>query len=441
MPSLITRRGPARRSIGSFLIGTTVLSSTWTGVKVGGLNLCDTVLICALGVILLEAAVGKRRLPISWWMFWPTSTAVFVLAVHEIIIGTPDTNLANFAGTSTGYSALENQGGGIIFVARLALATSAFAIALASEISFGGRKRAVLVAKLWVLGAAASAWIAVLDTTGLTSVQEYTYHFVSPDRAVGLAFHPNSFAQSLALTLPVAAYFATRSERAVERLGWLLCVSVSVVGLVLANSRGGLLVGLVALVCALTATAISSTRGRVIIFVLALPIALASATIVQWLRANTRLGGSAGTAMSDAGRSDYLSSGIAQFLAHPLFGVGVGAGDGVAVPVALAASGGLILLIGYYAFFSGLRPQLARARVDPFIASCSVSVFALLTMGLVNNSVNERFDFIVVIIASVIPSSAIVATEPTQGPAFYPKEPRPLSNAAFEEDTQSGGGS
>jgi len=404
----------SRLSLTSLIIWAAVLTSPWTGVKVAGLNVCDLLIVLAFVPLTLDALARKRVVLLRWWMFMPTLGALFILGIDVIIRNLSLGQQLESSGNVSGSTAAGDTGGGAIFVARIALATLAIAILVASEVATYGSQRGVTLLRAWTLGISVSAFATITDTYGLTNVAEYTFHQVSDFRAFGLAFHPNSLAQTIALGLPLMLLFAVRSERLILKLFWIAGIIAGLSSLLLANSRGGLAVGFIGLIVSVLLL-IQRTKARrwgpPLILLAAIPLYFAA----TWLVDNTRLGGSGGANLSDVGRSAYIDQGLKLFSESPIVGVGLGLGSGVSVPVLVMSSGGILFLLFYYLFiFVGWKDLFLNAK-DLFYALCFVSVTALIVIGFLNNSVNERYDFVVVAVCA-----AMIASVPKEGDRVTP---------------------
>ena len=387
----------------SVLILASVVTSTWTGVKAFGINVCDLLFVVAGVLVLIESGLGGRKLLLRWWMVMPSFAALFIFAFDVIARGsTSNPVVAATTEYVSGHSAFGDQEGGGLFAARVAIATLLVAILVGSELATFGRERGIAIAKWWSLGIALSSLLAVTDSLGLTSASDFTFHQLSEGRALGLAFQPNSLAQTIAIGLPVLAYFASTARTPVHRAAWILLIGFSVTALVLTNSRGGLIVGLIALLlCTVIMAARGGRRGKLALFGLAIPSALGVFLLADWLTDNTRLGGGGGASLSDAGRWELVDAGVTAFLSNPILGAGFGNGAGVLVPLLLASSGGVVLLLGYYSFiFATYFAVFRSARSDYFLCLAFISISALLAMGLFNNSVNERYNFVIVAVAA-----------------------------------------
>lgn len=237
-----------------------------------------------------------------------------------------------------------------------------------------------------------SGLVAATDHSGLTSVRAHLFAAIT-ERSVGLATHPNSLAMSLSMALPVLMYFAF-SEPPVVRILSGAAILISAWGLVLADSRAGLIAG--ALGVFIYAARIFRHKGhwtQVVLFGSA--AALAYLTIVgpEGLLSSTRFGAAAATGVheSNSARLNYLNDAMSKFWDAPFVGVGIGLGSGVSVPFLLASSGGILLLAAYMWLIAGsMRANLACPRTGMSWAILA-SGAAMLAEQVLNNGVAERF--------------------------------------------------
>jgi hypothetical protein len=382
-----TIAGSRRWPLGSTLITLAALTSPWTGIRIGTFGLTDFVLVAAALVVSIEHFARLRRLQISLWMVLPTAAA-FIL----------------FAGTNLLGSRIIGGDGdsGATFIWRTFLGLTLIAVFSVSEVQSFGKFGAHRLIYAWAIGVAVSAGVAVLDSTGATSFYLLVEHLESP-RSVGLANHPNSLAQSLVLALPVLILAsANTSNGRRQRTLWVVAIGVVGVASFLANSRGGLLVGLMAAAVSIAVILWKSGARWFLPSVIVLVPAIAFPFLDSALRSTRLADGSA--AESDSLRLAYLREGWDAFLSSPIFGSGLQTGAGVMVPLYLASLGGVVLLFGYYIFIGQNVVRMRRALDDPTVRACFLSGLALLAMGLVNNSINERFDYWVICVGAALAS-------------------------------------
>jgi len=398
-------RPPRLDATGVLLIGA-VASAPWTGVKFLGLPVADVLLLGATATALASVLVGRRSLQVRPWTTLPAAAAFAILAVN-VILGSQSllTSLLS-TGTSSNDSIFVGQGGGLLFVLRTTFATLVMFVLVESEIRRRGSNGGTKLLEAFVWGTAVSASVAVYtEITGKVILE--AGDLIAEQRAWGLAFHPNSLGQSLALAIPAIFCIAAVKPRGPLRgvvsggliglFGW---------GLVLADSRGALAIAS-AMIALLVFVALYRATGAA--WVVPAGIFLGIGLVAVWpsLIAGTRLaqGGLLGLTDTDEGRREQLQLAWQLFAQNPFVGVGPGQGTGVMVPAYLLSSGGLVLFLAFCAFiWIGFRAQWRLTSPYPR-AYTSSAIATLVLMGLPNNSVNERFDYVTF---SVVVASALV---------------------------------
>ncbi|WP_106214999.1 O-antigen ligase family protein [Glaciihabitans tibetensis] len=368
------------RNLGSSFVLAAALTSSWTGVRYAEVGLSDVLLALALLVFLVQSGLGFRRLRIPLWYFAPPLIALVVLGVGTIFLGS------------------DGAADGLTFVLRLFLSMTVVATLVSSEGDTFGANQTVRVLRFWAFGVALAGLAAITDLVGLTDFSVVISRSTG-ERATGLAFHPNSLAFSLTLAIPVLGYLVSRSHTKLGALLWLGVVVVCAVSLYLADSRAGLVVGY----CALIATGlilINSTRSRWALAPVGLLSIPAYILFVAPFLSTTRLSGDAGTAQSNAGRTEFANEAFRSFAANPLVGSGFGGGAGVAVPLVLASSGGIALILAYYVFIARVAKTIASGERGPARSLFLLSALSVLVFGFLNNGVSERFIFWPILIAA-----------------------------------------
>lgn len=377
---------------GSVLVLLAAFSSPWTGIRLGGLGLTDYLLAAAALVVLLEHFCRLRRLTVAAWMVAPTVTA-FLLWTAQTLSGTPTGIDDDGAGT------------GITFLLRTFLGLTLVAVLTVSEVETFGSARGRSLLGSWASGAIASAGVAISDSSGLTSFYSLVEH-VESARSVGLANHPNSLAQSLVLVLPIVILTTASARSRSVRVFAIVSVIVISYGLFLANSRGGLLVGLLIGAGSIAVLAWRSGARRFIPSIIVLVPVLLSPFLLDFLETTRLAAGSASE--SDALRLSFLQQGWQSFAGSPIVGSALEAGSGVMVPLYLASLGGIALLIAYYWYIGRNLVVMVKTGKRSVVTDCLLSGLALVGMGLVNNSLNERFDYWSICVGASI---AILATQ------------------------------
>ncbi|QTG79518.1 O-antigen ligase family protein [Arthrobacter crystallopoietes] len=393
--------------LSSSLILLAATTSTWTGIKVLEITLCDVLLAGALIVGFFEYLARSRTFSIPFWILSLPIALMVVFAVHAlsgrlttsvVAIDSPATNDGSISGV-------------IVHCVRFVIATSIIGVLIRSEVVTHGSLRGKSLMQALMLGSFGSSLVAVLAELGL-SFDAANYQIES-ERASGLAFHPNSLALATVISIPLLGYFSLSSNsRGWKKFFWRFALIVNLFALFYADSRGGLVVGFIVLIATGLFLMLSKRRMHWIPPV-ALLASLLVASVAGPVISNTRLAASdAGAAQSSAGRSQFLSDGLDQFASSPLFGVGLASGSSVVVPVVLAASGGLVLVVAYAIFVAVPLRQMWASRNDSLIAACLISAIAFLAMGIFNNSFAERFDYWALLCGASLASATRLVKRP-----------------------------
>lgn len=372
-----------------------VFVAPWTGIKVLGLPPSDLLFVGALGLLVLYVVRGRRKVPIRPWTFAPAVVGFLILG-YDFFTNRSALVITLTSGGDDGTGAIfAGQTGAVLFLARTFLATTVIFILIEAEVVRYSTVGARRVIGAFVAGVLVSVLAAIYtDRTG----HEF-FATVNVDlevRSVGLAFHPNSFGQSLAIALPAIACGA-----ALWRPSWVRTVAVAtsyalvIYGLFLADSRGAIAVGGLLMALCLGVFLVRWGRGRWLI-PLGILTAIGAAVVVPGIVSETRLarGGLLGITDDDQLRGELLADGARQFFSNPFLGVGIGKGSGVMVPMLILASGGVVLFLAFTYFVGrALYAQVVHQSPVPR-AFGVVGVLAVVLMGLPNNSVNERFDYV-----------------------------------------------
>ncbi len=191
-------------------------------------------------------------------------------------------------------------------------------------------------------------------------------------------------------------YLATSARTLIAILWWLGVLTSCICGLVLADSRSGLLVTIPAVAMAIVLMIVRS-RLRIMSGPILLAAGILAYTFIPDAVSETRL--VQGSAQSDAGRTVFNDNALTTFFASPIFGGGFGAQAGVAVPLMVLSAGGMVLFIGYYAFVLRPIPSLWRARRDRMAQTGLLCVLVFLGFGLLNPVFAERATFWPILVA------------------------------------------
>jgi hypothetical protein len=371
-----------RPGIASTLILAAALTAPWTGARWNNVGLCDAFLLLAIFALVFERLSSRREIVLFSWYLAPFAAALFILVVDVA---------TNRSSLPVSLSSLLTESGGGTFAFRLAIATAVVAIAISSETWTFGRRSAWRILKVWAVGCIVGGAAALSDRWGLTDFSLLVTQ-ATGERSSGLAFHPNSLAFSLSLSIPIAALLCKTAQSRAEKVMWAIGLAVAAVGLYQADSRAGLIVGYGSLAAVLALT-IWQSRVRWTLLPLGLLSIPMYITYLAPLLATTRLVGDAGTAQSNQGRMDFAANAFQSFASSPILGAGLENASGVAVPLVIMSAGGLALLLPYYFFYIRATVAIVRQPDNPYRAYFLIYVSCLLLFGILNNGFSERFMF------------------------------------------------
>jgi hypothetical protein len=376
-------------------------TASWSAVSISGFNVVDWLLAAALFFALCARVAQRRTIQVSFWMV-AAPLAAFIVETAAVLSQRAD----DF-----------NR----VMVLRVFLATTVIAILVQVFATSNRREMLIRLLGWWGAGIALSAAFAVLVANGMLSLEGVLTQ-ATGYRLSGLAAHPNGLAFSLCIAFPVLIYLVRYAKRFAFRLFWLGALAVSLWALFLSDSRSGLLVGLVSMGVSIVAN-IGSTRGRLLLIPLLVLAGALAATVLPGLLAGTRL--VTGAPMSDAARTLYNSQAIDQFLVSPIVGGGFSALGGVAVPLQVISTGGIIFVLGYYAFLLHPLLPLWRGRTRLISVTGLLVILTLLAFGVFNPIILERAAFWPALIALFyVRSTARTPAEKAPWAAARPRRDR-----------------
>jgi hypothetical protein len=370
------------------LLSCAALTSSWTGFRIVGLNLADFFLIGALIYSLAIGSFGRTRLPVPWQFLVLPAVILLLMTRDALFYDRLPFQAITAAQYTTGDALGQTVGGSGTFLIRVVLSWTAVGIAVGA---FRQSQRHLLaIAGVWVAGTAVSVGWAVAQTTLALPDLPFVYHIDSATRAVGLANHPNSLAETIGTALPLAVYCAIgpRANAFRRIVGFVLLIAATW-ALFLSGSRAGLAVGVFALALSVVIRLIWSGKG-----VWGVPLGLLTVVGgIVWLPrvwATTRF--SQGSAqISDSERVDALKQGLSLFAQHPLGGSGLSIWLGEMVPLILLAGGGAILFFAFYSSIMSVFVRLWSGRRNEFMMQLVCSCAVVLVFGLLNNGLVERY--------------------------------------------------
>ncbi len=376
------------------LTSAAVISITWNGFRSGGTSPPDLLLLAALFGVGYCWFQDTISVPLPGWLLGAAGImfASQLLNQFFLVPNPPQDPPPSFT----------PPGPAIVTMLRFELAFLIVPVVIGAVAS--SWRRANLFANLWLFSATISAAIGTFDRfTGAGVGQSITGVIVNDgSRVAGLTIHPNTFALTCAMTLPIALLRAVQfrgpGRAAAITASVLLCGGVLVSG-----SR----VGLFSLVLAvgLTALLIPKLRARIVVIGLAAAvlIVVVAPTNNPLLEGISRLSGGGDSSAATGQRSDQFHESLHIALAHPVTGIGYTVvADAHSLPLQFwetAGFLGILALILYSAgtFLTGWRlyrdPGLPRGS-PPFVGAVMISFAVWLIAGLGQNEIADRYIFV-----------------------------------------------
>jgi O-antigen ligase len=266
-------------------------------------------------------------------------------------------------------------------------------------------QRVNLLANLWLVSATVSAMIATFDGfTGAGLGTSITGVDVNEgSRAAGLAIHPNTFALTCAMTLPVALLRAFEF-RGLWRAGAIVAALFLCSGVLVSGSR----VGLVSLVVAigLTALLIPKLRPRIVVIGLTgiVLMLLVAPTNNPLLEGIDRLSGGGDSSEANGQRSDQFHESLGIALDHPVTGIGFQVvADAHSLPLQFWETAGFLGIAALILYATGViqtglrlyRDPQGLPRGSPLLAAVLTICFAVwLIAGLLQNEIADRYIYV-----------------------------------------------
>ncbi len=383
-----TRDAP---SLDTTLVYAAAFTSSWNGVRIGGINLTDLLIVTAVLAVASAAIRNRRRLPTCLW----TLPLLFLLVCSELVRSAATGNSLVSAGVIGEWRSANAIGqdyqGPLVTVTRLAISLFAvtFIVVGVSESKTAGNVIVKKIVAWWLAGIVASGSFAVVATFAPQLNDLPFRHRLYTDRVSGLTGHPNHLGMALAIALPLLIYTVV-SGRGLGRRIAILSVPVVAYALLLTGSRLAF-AGAAVLATGTGVYFIFKTRSIPVSVLLVAPFAavLASAAIPAAL-SRTRFG-TENAALSNEGKIDSLREAWEHFSSSPVVGIGLIPEAFTSSTVTLAAYGGLVLVIAYY--LTLIYPIIVRPRpLDGMLAPILViTAIGVLLYGLAGNLWLDRF--------------------------------------------------
>jgi O-antigen ligase len=422
------------------LTGLAVATITWNGFRSGGTSPPDLLLIAAAMGIAYCWSQDTIRVPLPGWLVGAAGILLVSQLLNQFFL-VPDPPLDP-------PPSFTPPGPALITMARFELAFLVVPVVIGAVAS--SWKRANLLANLWVTSAAISAFIGTVDGfTGAGLGASITGVDVG-GRAAGLAIHPNTFALTCSMALPIAL-LRSAQLRGLGRAAGVTASGFLIMGVLVSGSR----VGLVSLVLAvgLTAMLIPKLRSRVFVIgltgaVLTVLVAPSGNPLTEGLE---RLSGGGDSSAANGQRNDQFHESLEIALEHPFTGVGFTVvADAHTLPLQFWETAGVLGILALVLFSTGVfttgwrlyrDPGLPRGS-PPLIGALTISFAVWLIAGLLQNEIADRYIFVPVglllglgLAASAPrpePGGSEPATEPEPAPAPVPAT-RPVPQPEMEE--------
>jgi O-antigen ligase len=317
-------------------------------------------------------------------------------AVTQVLSG-----VASNAGASSEFPAVSNAGAAVRLVGTLVFLPVLIALAANS------RRRILVLADVWIAGAAFGALLGALGYLGVAGVAHLIaggsdFQGSGVPRVAGLSTHSNHFALASAMALPVAA---TRLGQANgrTRVYFSVVVLVLISAIAISGSRAGLIGGLFGLAL-LTVLRPESRKGVVRTVIVAVMLAGVVAVVLSPPPTVERLSNAESAATSTQQRKAVYTAVWHDVRQRPLIGHGFqyvrGSED---IYLQLLDAGGIIALGGFgifaigsltSGFRLGRRDSLPDDMQSLARAACASLAVWLIAAGIVLPAIFDRYLYV-----------------------------------------------
>lgn len=397
----------AGRALAQFLALAAAFTTSWSGVVGLPLGGPTDLLLIAASTALVVGDLRRR----VWhgtgaWVWLPVFAACLVMVFDVFVNG----------------AALDWATGNLAFVFRLLIASVMTAYVILAGRAIWGLRFLRMLMLAYLAGVAVNVGIGAATVNGLLDLGDLVISHNVTLRVYGLSAHPNALGSVCALGIPIAMLLLTdRDARRATRIAAAASIPLLVSGLILADSRAAYLAGLGGLLLAIVGVLI---RNR--LFAVAMPFALvATAASLLWLDpllANTRFG-TTGAAVSDSLRLDEAADALDVLGRSPIFGAGFDSITGVSVPLQLISAGGLVMLLGYYLYFSVAFGKILRGIHSPAAPLALATFLAFVLIQLFQNGLAERSVFWpVLLVAALVEGQRIEAASRSRSSFGYRRD-------------------
>lgn len=393
--------------IGVLLLGLCFATASWNAVVLHGFQLADWMLAAAAVVVALDCIPefdAIRPPPVGMWL----GAILLILSGVWSAVEAPSAGyLAQRYVIVNPYLAYGNgkaPAGSLTQLAKFEIALIVLPIVVSCARLT--RRDVAFLVDCWLVGTTINALCAISDQFLHTAFYRSLVGFVDvTGRQAGLTQQPNHLALAIALAIPIAATWLNR-----RRVPGVLMLIVLFVALLLTGSRGGLLVGILAL--PVTMLALNETRRWAFWCVGGGLLAFAAyASNPARLVAHTRFGSQAAK-LSDSSRLHLLRQGIADWLHSPWHGVGFTViNDAHEVHIQLLAAGGVVAMAGALAYgYSMVGAARRSARMDPLLGrALLIAICSWLLCMFVENQLTNLYLYMPVALVAVLGQQGEVA--------------------------------
>ena len=382
------------RSLTKWFLVAAAFVSSWNAVQLRGIQPVDIFLALAVGLSVISFVSGQ----VPWVPRWvkAATLCVLIVMVTHLVVPTSPAYMSQrfiFVPWFVKVTGIDLSESGVVRGLKwiLALAVLPVMVAEAARDDDGFVKR---MSTAWLAGATISAFIAITDFLGITSVNMFLIALGGATaRQSGLTSHPNHLGMSVSIVAPLAIAVAMRS-----RWTGVPVVLLLMAGAVVSGSRAGQ----AGFVLAVTATLALSARARRFAPILIVAAGITSAgivwakpglvdTIATLFRFDTT---DKYVAQSNEERANLSQQAIADFAERPVDGVGLDVlGQAHNIYLQIVASGGLILACGMFAYFAGMLTAAfaERRSADPLGLYLLVGVMVWLASALFGTQLTDRY--------------------------------------------------
>jgi O-antigen ligase len=369
-----------------------VVTITWNGLPPSNMSAPDLILLVAVVAVGFCWLQGRIQVPLPGWLVGAAAIlfASQLLNQFWFVPDPPQDPPPSFT----------PPGPALLTLFRFELAFLVVPIVIGAVAS--SWRRVNLLANLWLLSAAISAAIATFDGFTGAGIGPSITGVNGGGRAAGLAIHPNTFALTCAMTLPIGLL------RAAQLRGWgraaaIVASCLLAGGVMVSGSR----VGLVSLVLAigLTALLIPKLRSRIVVVGLTgvVLMVLVAPTNNPLLEGINRLSGGGDSTLANGQRSDQFHESLEIALDHPVTGIGFTVvADGHSLPLQVWETAGFLGIVALVLYSAGvfrtgwrLYREQGLPRGSPQLAGVLTISFAVwLIAGFLQNEIADRYIYV-----------------------------------------------